>query len=188
MSAPFFYKRPSNALPYVTIAHVNPGSPVNMCICVAQPLGYAVHWTGRAVMCPGDECPMCRSNSRRDVFSLVGFHGSDRKMLEVGPGTIDNMRSQLAQQGLNTFEGTCWQFFKTKRNLPIAANFIKQVKTSPLMSITHLRVVARCFGLCDAHEEETVEQYTTEIGLAARRSIQKAMVDLGQVDVRSTLA
>lgn len=125
MSSPFFHKRSSHALPYVTIARVNPGSPINMVLCTAQPQGYSVHWVQRAILCPGDECPACRTNARRDVFSFVGFHGSDRKLIELGHATVDSMRSQIAENGLHSFEGTCWSFTKDKRKSTIQARFYK---------------------------------------------------------------
>jgi hypothetical protein len=188
MNSAFFSKRDHNAVPFVTIAHVYPMRPVRMCVCVAQPVGYNVHWANRAVFCPGEGCEMCRTNSCRSVFSLIGFVSSDRKLIEVSAGTIDSMRLQLQEQGASSFEGSCWEFTKERKNGCITARLVKIQKTSLLMTMTHLRVVARCFSLCDAHEGETVQQYEADLIQAARQRILRMLADLDRVGVGSRSA
>lgn len=188
MNSAFFSRRDHNAVPFVTIAHVYPMRPVRMCVCVAQPIGYNVHWAGRAVFCPGVQCEMCRTNSCRAVYSLIGFCGSDRKLIEVSAGTLDSMRQQLETQGASSFEGSCWEFSKERKNGCITAKLVKIQKTSLLMTMMHLRVVARCFSLCDAHEGETVQQFEADLIQAARQRILRVVADLDRAGVGSKFA
>lgn len=188
MSSAFFSKRDPNAVPYVTVARVEPMRAVNMCVIVPEPIGYKVHWAGRALFCPGDECPMCRTNASRFVYSLVGFVGSERKFLEVGEATLNHMRETLHEHGETTLAGSCWRFTKEKRSSTIRAEFVKVARTSVLMTMMHLRVLARMFSLCDAHGEETVQQYEASIVQAARQRILKLTADLDLNGVRSKFA
>lgn len=188
MSSAFFSRRDENAVPYVTIARVEPARSCNMQVTVSQPIGFKVHWNGRAIFCPGDECPMCRTNASRFVYSLVGYVGSDRKYLELSDATVAAMRATLEAQGLADFSGTCWRFTKERRSSTIRAEFVKVQRTSLLMTLMHLRILARMFGLCDAHEGETVSQYEADLMQAARQKVQKVISALDQGGVHSKFA
>jgi hypothetical protein len=184
----FFGKRDSNAVPYVTVARCEPGRSVNMQVVVSQPIGYKVHWAGRAILCPGEGCEMCRTNSARFCYSVVGFVGSERKFIELSDGTVSSMRTQLETNGLQDFCGSCWRFSKASRKSSIEATFIKSTKTSLLLNIMHLRVVSRMFGLCDAHEGETAAQFEADLMQAARQRILRIIADFDRLGVGSRSA
>lgn len=185
MSSAFFSKRSANALPYCTILRVDRVRPVQFVVASVEPIGYAVHWVGKPMLCPGGDCTACRTQMPRPVYSVIGWSGADRKLCELGDWSVCSMREQLAEKSINSMVGTAWTFGRKSARGAIEPTFQTIRSCSPVMAMLHLRLVARCFQLCDAHEGETVALFQARLMVAAQQHLSRVTLDLDQVDVRT---
>lgn len=88
-------------------------------------LTYAVHFIGRAFICPGGSlCPACGTVSKR-TLSLVAAGNEDNVALcEIGAQTLVELERIAATNNLENLHGSSWRFCRTIAKRPLAVEFV----------------------------------------------------------------
>lgn len=126
-------------------------------------LHYAIHFAGKAFLCPGEEsCPACGTLGKR-VLSMI-FTGNEQHvgMLEVGLSTMSQLQCIARDNSILNLSGTRWSFLRrlARRPLiPVLSGIAPLPDRSSVSTVAALSGFAKIFGMPMPFDYETPDVF-----------------------------
>lgn len=125
--------------------------PFDFTVTSKQMVHYAIHFLGRALLCPGEEyCPVCGTIARRNLSLLIGGTDNHLGLLEVGAATLSGVDAEIRRNSLLSILGSRWQFCRMVAKRPLQVSFKGVLPADQIREVSSemaLRAFAKLFQL-----------------------------------------
>lgn len=141
--------------------------PFRFTVTSEQMIHYAIHFIGRAFICPGEEvCPACGTVNKRSLSMLCGGSDQDIAVLELAAPTLACIDAEVRKNDLKGLLGTRWEFCRLIAKRPLSVNFAGMMSPdcfTQLSSALVLRAFAKLFSLPNPDKFSDHRSYAASI-------------------------
>jgi hypothetical protein len=144
---------------------------------------FAIHYFGRAYICPGKRagCPACGRSPSRFLALLCSGVPGHTMLTEIGQATLDIIVRAKDTKSIERYAGTKWKLSRSATKRPLFATYIETVPTSRYFQVPDrdfISAIARIYSLPRPSVGTTWETWPEQVGQSLVENLERCFVKM----------